>query len=372
MKIVTVLGARPQFVKAAAVSAAILRHNAAERAQPIAEVIVHTGQHYDDNMSRIFFEQLGTPLPKHNLGVGSASHGAMTGKMLLGIEPILLEEKPDWVLVYGDTNSTLAGALAASKLHLPVCHVEAGLRSFDKRMPEEQNRILTDHLSTLLMCPTRAALANLASEGVARGVHHVGDVMFDAALVFGPVAEASSTLLERLGLTPRAYYLCTVHRAENTDVPERLGAIVDALRELGRPDCPVVLPLHPRTRGYLERSGKAASISHDLALRTLEPVGFLDMLLLEKHARLILTDSGGVQKEAYFHGVPCVTLRDETEWVETVESGWNRLAGADRARILEAAAASRPGRAIDEYGRGQAADKIVEILTAWEPRAWSG
>jgi UDP-GlcNAc3NAcA epimerase len=361
MKIVTVLGARPQFIKAAAVSAALAR--ASSRAQGgVEEVLVHTGQHYDENMSEVFFSELGIPRPKHNLGVGSATHGIMTGKMLIGIEPLLLAEKPDWLLIYGDTNSTLAGALAAAKLHIPVCHVEAGLRSFEKRMPEEQNRIVADHLSSLLMCPTRAAIGNLAREGIVRGAHHVGDVMFDAARLFGSVAEASSGVLAQHGLASGQYYLCTVHRAENTDALERLDAILAALAELATPGSPVILPLHPRTRSHIERSGRAVLLAKNPAVRCIEPVGFLDMLLLEKHARVILTDSGGVQKEAYFQGVPCVTLRDETEWVETVAAGWNRLAGADHRRILEAVAASRPGAAIDDYGQGQASELITDLL----------
>jgi UDP-GlcNAc3NAcA epimerase len=361
MKIVTVLGARPQFIKAAAVSAA-LAHAQARAGGGVDEVLVHTGQHYDDNMSEVFFSELGLPRPKHNLAVGSATHGVMTGKMLIGIEPLLLAEKPDWLLVYGDTNSTLAGALAASKLHIPVCHVEAGLRSFEKRMPEEQNRIVADHLSSLLLCPTRAAIDNLAREGISRGVHHVGDVMFDATRLFGSAAESTSRVLAQHGLDSKQFYLCTVHRAENTDTPERLDGILAALVELATPSCPVILPLHPRTRSYIERTGRGALLGTNSAVKCIEPVGFLDMLLLEKHARVILTDSGGVQKEAYFHGVPCVTLRDQTEWVETVAAGWNRLAGADRQTILDAVAASRPGAVIDDYGQGHASELVAELL----------
>lgn len=360
MKIITVLGARPQFIKAATVSTALERER--QRGADLDEIIVHTGQHYDENMSDVFFTELGIPRPRHNLGVGSGTHGAMTAKMLTGIEAILLAEKPDWVLVYGDTNSTLAGTLAASKLHVPVCHVEAGLRSFDKRMPEEQNRIVVDHLSTLLMCPTRAAIDNLAREGLERSAHHVGDVMFDAALHFGRIAEARSRALVEHGLTPGAYYLCTVHRAENTDDPARLGGILDALQRLATPERPVLWPLHPRTKSYLEQSGLARRLAGNSAVRCIAPVGFLDMILLEKHALTILTDSGGVQKEAYFHGVPCVTLRDRTEWIETVTAGWNRIAGTDADRILEAVAASRPGNIIDEYGEGQAAEQVVRWL----------
>jgi UDP-GlcNAc3NAcA epimerase len=362
MKIVTVVGARPQFVKAATVSAEIVRR--ARAGEPIEEVLVHTGQHYDQNMSQVFFDQLAVPRPKYNLAVGSGSHGAMTGKMLAAVEQILLEEKPDWLLVYGDTNSTLAGALAAAKLHVPVCHVEAGLRSFDKRMPEEINRILTDHVSKLLLCPTQTAITNLSSEGVRQGVHHVGDVMYDAALIFGQVASQSSDVLVRHGLTAKSFCLATVHRAENTDDVQRLTGIVEALSALASPARPLLLPLHPRTRSTLHKSGLEPLLAKNPALRVVEPVSFLDMIVLEQQASLILTDSGGVQKEAYFHGVPCVTLRDETEWVETIEAGWNQLAGADRARIERAAAAARPGRSIDEYGDGKAASKVVDLLVA--------
>ncbi len=362
MKVVTVVGARPQFVKAATVSAAIVQHNKA--GATIEEVLVHTGQHYDPNMSQVFFDQLQVPRPKYNLAVGSGSHGAMTGKMLGAVEQILLDEKPDWLLVYGDTNSTLAGALAAAKLHVPVCHVEAGLRSFDKRMPEEINRILTDHVSALLLCPTHTAIANLKTEGVTHGVHHVGDVMYDAALIFAKVAGQSSKVLAGYGVAPKAFLLATVHRAENTDVPTRLEGILTALSNLASEACPVLLPLHPRTRATLKARGLEPLLERNSAFKTVEPVPFLDMIVLEQQAKLILTDSGGVQKEAYFHRVPCVTLRDETEWVETIEAGWNQLAGADQRRIEQAAATARPGRVIDEYGDGSAAQKVVELLTA--------
>lgn len=360
MKIVTVVGARPQFVKAATVSAAISRRSEAG----IEEVLVHTGQHYDENMSQVFFDQLKVPRPKYNLAVGSGSHGAMTGKMLTAVEQILVDEKPDWLLVYGDTNSTLAGALAAAKLHVPVCHVEAGLRSFEKRMPEEVNRILTDHVSALLLCPTRAAVSNLEREGLTRGVHHVGDVMFDAALIFAKLAGQSSDVMTRYGLVPKQFLLATVHRAENTDDPARLEGILKALSNLATTACPLLLPLHPRTSATLKNRGLEPLLARNPALKTIAPVPFLDMIVLEQQAKLILTDSGGVQKEAYFHGVPCVTLRDETEWVETVEAGWNQVAGADQSRIEAAAAAAQPGRAIDEYGDGDAASKVVDFLAA--------
>jgi UDP-GlcNAc3NAcA epimerase len=362
MKIVTVVGARPQFVKAATLSAAIVAHQ--RRGTSVDEVMVHTGQHYDQNMSQIFFDQLEVPRPKYNLAVGSGPHGAMTGKMLGAIEQVLLDEKPDWLLVYGDTNSTLAGALAAAKLHVPVCHVEAGLRSFDKRMPEEVNRILTDHLSELLLCPTWAAVVNLKNEGVTRGVHHVGDVMYDAALMFAKVAAPVADVLARYGVTSKRYLLATVHRAENTDDPDRLEGILAALVNLANESRPVLLPLHPRTRHKLKTCRLESLLARNPALKTVEPVSFLDMIVLEQQAELILTDSGGVQKEAYFQGVPCVTLRDETEWVETVDAGWNQLAGADPVRIEQAVAASRPGRAIDEYGNGDAAARVLELLLA--------
>ncbi|HVY30424.1 MAG TPA: UDP-N-acetylglucosamine 2-epimerase (non-hydrolyzing) [Polyangiaceae bacterium] len=360
MKIVTVVGARPQFVKAATVSAAIVQHT--RKSGGLEEVLVHTGQHYDQNMSQVFFDQLEVPRPKYNLAVGSGSHGAMTGKMLGAIEQILIDERPDWLLVYGDTNSTLAGALAAAKLHVPVCHVEAGLRSFDKHMPEEVNRILTDHVSELLLCPTHTAIKNLATEGVTRGVHHVGDVMYDAALIFAKVAGQSSNVMAEQKLSPKSFMLATVHRAENTDDPARLEGILQGLSSLASAACPLLLPLHPRTKATLKARGLETLLAQNPAVRVLEPVPFLDMIVLEQQARLILTDSGGVQKEAYFHRVPCVTLRDETEWVETIEAGWNQLVGADAQRITQAAAQARPGRVIDEYGDGNAASKVVDLL----------
>jgi UDP-GlcNAc3NAcA epimerase len=362
MKIVTVVGARPQFVKAATVSAAIVAEQ--QRGVALEEIMVHTGQHYDPNMSQIFFDQLQVPRPKYNLAVGSGSHGAMTGKMLGAVEQILLDEQPDWLLVYGDTNSTLAGALAAAKLHVPVCHVEAGLRSFDKRMPEEVNRILTDHVSELLLCPTHTAIVNLKNEGVTRGVHHVGDVMYDAALMFAKVAGPAAEVLARYGLGSKSFLLATVHRAENTDHPARLDGILTALSNLASESCPVFLPLHPRTRAMLDSRGLQPLLERNPALKIAEPIPFLDMIVLEGQAKLILTDSGGVQKEAYFQRVPCVTLRDETEWVETVEAGWNQVAGADRARIEKAVAAAKPGRAIDEYGTGNAASQVLDLLLA--------
>ncbi len=357
---VTVIGARPQFVKAGAVSRAIAAHNAERTARPIVEKIIHTGQHYDDNMSEVFFRELGLPVPAYHLGVGGGSHGAQSGAMLASVERVLLEERPDWVLVFGDTNSTLAGALAASKLGIPVAHVEAGLRSFNRRMAEEVNRVLTDRISSRLYCPTRQAVANLAAEGMHDGVVRCGDVMYDSVLHHAARAAATSGILERCGVAPRAYVLATVHRAENTDDRDRLHAILAALADA---DVPVILPLHPRTRARLGEGGGSRG-----SLRLIEPVGYLDMLALERDARVIVTDSGGVQKEAYFFRVPCVTTRAETEWVELVEAGWNRLVDANRRRVLEGIAWAldfQPPSAGDGlYGDGRAAGRIVADLAA--------
>ncbi len=363
MKILTVVGARPQFIKAAMVSRAILKHNRREDFPKITEEIIHTGQHYDTNMSRLFFEEMRIPEPAAHLSVGSASHGEATGRMLQRIEKEILNRGPDWVIVYGDTNSTLAGGLAAAKLQIPVAHVEAGLRSFNKKMPEEVNRVLTDHLSTLLFCPTSQAVQNLAAEGLVEGVHQVGDVMRDAALAFGKIAAVHSDVLPRLGLNPGQYYLATVHRAENTDSRVRLSEILQGLSELSRM-LPVVLPLHPRTRKRIQEL-KLEQLCGNLLL--IEPLAYADMLRLEKSAKLILTDSGGVQKEAYFSQVPCVTFRDETEWVETVEAGWNQVVGAEAERIVAAALKASPGRPIQDYGSGGSDARIVEILIRSSP-----
>lgn len=350
MKIVSIVGARPQFVKAGPVSAALRREH--------DEILVHTGQHYDDNMSAVFFEELGIPAPDHYLGVGSGSHGAQTGRMLAEIETVVLTEKPDWVLVYGDTNSTLAGALAASKLHVPVAHVEAGLRSFNRAMPEEINRVVADHIATLLLCPSATAVKNLADEGITRGVHDVGDVMSDSLIAAARRAEARSDVLQRLGLDPRGFLLATVHRAENTDDPGRLGAILGALGDAGTP---VIFPIHPRTRAAIDRQGQRVAAT----VRMIDPVGYLDMVRLMAAARMILTDSGGVQKEAYWLGVPCVTMRDETEWVETVDAGWNRIVGASREAIVNAARTfTPPATRPPLYGNGNVADLIVATISA--------
>ena len=348
MKIVSVVGARPQFIKAAVVSRVLRgRHQ---------EILLHTGQHYDDEMSGVFFRELDLPRPDINLGVGSGSHARQTGEMLIGIEPVLLREKPDGVLIYGDTNSTLAGALAAAKLGIPLAHVEAGLRSFNRAMPEEINRVVADHLSDLLFCPTRTAVENLAREGITAGVHRVGDVMYDLLLQSLPLAERTSTILERLGLQPGAYLLATVHRASNTDLRENLAGILAGLGATGET---VVLPLHPRTRHALAGWGLVPAEK----VRLIEPVGYLDMLVLEKNARLILTDSGGVQKEAYWLGIPCVTLREETEWVETVEAGWNVLVGTSVEHLVAAVHSFHPpGEQPALFGDGRAGEQIVRIL----------
>ena len=342
LNLVTVIGARPQFVKAAAISRAVARHDG------IGEVMLHTGQHFDANMSDIFFEELGIPAPDHRLGIGGGRHGEMTGRMLGAIEAVLIEEKPDWVLVYGDTNSTLAGALAAAKLHIPVAHVEAGLRSFNRRMPEEINRVLTDHVSARLYCPTAAAVKNLADEGVRDGVFHVGDVMYDAVLDARERARESSDILRRLGLKAGGYSLATVHRAENTDDAASLHAVIAHLERVAA-ERAVVLPLHPRTAQAARQHGVSLA-----ALTVIDPVGYLDMSCLLDGCVDVHTDSGGVQKEAYFHGKPCVTLRGETEWVETVEAGWNRLWTVPGYKT--------PRRPISDYGKGDAAELIIANL----------
>jgi len=335
MKIVTVVGARPQFIKASPVSLAIVVYNgiADTRWPTIDEVVVHTGQHYDREMSTVFFETLRLAAPKYNLGVGSGSHGIQLAKMIQGLEGVLQIEAPDLVLVYGDTNSTLAGALMADRLNIPVAHVEAGLRSFNRRMPEECNRIVADRLSSLLFPPTKTAVQNLKNEGIYEGVYQVGDVMYEAAMFHSKTAGLESTILQRLSLTQEKYSLATIHRAENTDDPVRLRGILEGLIDVSRLQT-VVWPVHPRTRKQL-LSWPQVDLPLDRLLLT-DPVSYLDMLLLEKLASVILTDSGGVQKEATWFGVPCVTLRDETEWVETVATGRNELVGCCRKRIREA------------------------------------
>lgn len=353
MKILSVVGARPQFVKAAMVSRALR--------SVCHEVLLHTGQHYDESMSQVFFDELNLPQPEIYLGVGSNSHAEQTAQMMTGIERVLLEQPPNWVLVYGDTNSTLAGALAAAKLNIPVAHVEAGLRSFNRSMPEEINRVVTDHVSQALFCPTAQSVQNLAREGITQGVFETGDVMGDALEYFVQAAHRNSTILHRLDLKPKTYALATVHRAGNTDDPARLRAIMDALARLR---LPVVFPVHPRTRKIIENLGIMLSDN----VHAIEPVGYLDMLMLEANADAILTDSGGVQKEAYWLGVRCITLRDETEWVETVAAGWNRLVGADPLAIIDAVNTWQPNTERKRiYGDGSAAQKICQFLTGSPP-----
>lgn len=355
MKVLTIIGARPQFIKAAAVSRAFRKHGS------FSEVIVHTGQHFDANMSDIFFDELEIPHPHYNLGIGGGTHGENTGRMIEAIEKVMLEEKPDWTLVYGDTDSTLAGAIAAVKLHIPLVHVEAGLRSFNNRMPEETNRKLTDHVSTLLLVPNLVAVANLEAEGITGPrVINVGDVMYDAALIFSAKAERDSRILESLGVAPKQYILATVHRQENTDHPARLSSILQAFAKACQP---VLLPLHPRTRQRIAKQGLEVPAN----VRIIDPVGYLDMVMLEKNASLIATDSGGVQKEAYFHQVPCVTLRDETEWTELVELGWNRLASPGAESFLSVFTVIPPAGRLDAqpYGNGNAAEQIVDVIASF-------
>jgi UDP-GlcNAc3NAcA epimerase len=341
--IFTVVGARPQFIKAAPVSHALAAHGR------FREVLIHTGQHFDASMSSVFFEELDIPRPAYNLEVNSLSHGAMTGRMLEKLEEVMVVEKPDWVLIYGDTNSTLAGALAAAKLHIPVAHVEAGLRSFNRRMPEELNRVVADHLSTLLLCPTETAIANLKAEGITAGVQHVGDVMYDVTLAAVRRAESRSRILDRLALAPKTYAVATIHRAENTDDPERFARVFDWLSAEGE-RMPIVMPVHPRTRKLMQAGGREPA-----NIRLIEPLGYLDMALLTHNAAAVFTDSGGLQKEAYFHRVPCVTLRDETEWVETIEAGWNRL-WTTRGYA--------PRREIQDYGTGTASRLVASLIAA--------
>ncbi|WP_165074175.1 non-hydrolyzing UDP-N-acetylglucosamine 2-epimerase [Methanogenium sp. MK-MG] len=354
MKIVTIVGARPQFIKCAPVSRAL-------RTEHI-EILVHTGQHYDANMSDVFFTELAIPAPDYNLGIGSGPQGEQTGRMLAEIETVLQKEQPDMVLVYGDTNSTLSGALAAVKLHIPVAHVEAGLRSFDRSMPEEINRIVTDHISDLLFCPTQTAVDNLAAEGITKGVHLTGDVMVDALLYNTEIAERSSTVLEDLDLVEGEYYVATVHRASNTDTEENLRSIVDAFGQIGGP---IVFPAHPRTVKYLKEYGLYDDLPENI--RLLEPLAYLDMLHLMKHARMILTDSGGVQKEAYILKVPCVTLRENTEWVETLEDGWNVLVGADREKVVKMVRQAVPDALqwVGRFGEGKSAVQICDVLASF-------
>ena len=349
MKIVSVVGARPQFIKCAPVSREIRKKH--------TEILVHTGQHYDPEMSDIFFKELLIPRPDYHLDVGSGSHGQQTGDMLVRVEEILLHQKPDLVIVYGDTNTTLAGALAAAKLHIPVAHVEAGLRSFDRTMPEEINRVVTDHISDLLFCPTENAVKLLANEGITRGVHLVGDVMVDALEFNKEIAEKRSPILERLGITPDQYLVLTVHRPANTDSQEHMESIIGAVGEAGMP---VVFPVHPRTHKCLEAYGMGGRLPANIIVT--EPLGYLDMLKLMRHASKILTDSGGIQKEAYLLGVPCITLRENTEWVETVKEGWNVLVSADHDTIVNTINCFNPIKDRSDIFGCCAAKKIADVI----------
>ena len=409
LKIVTIIGARPQFIKAATVSRAIAQHNSlANATDSITEVLVHTGQHYDDNMSRIFFDELAIPKPHYNLGIGSGPHGKQTGAMLSVIEEVLIREKPDLVLTYGDTNSTLAGALAATKLHILSAHVEAGLRSYNRKMPEEINRIVTDELSNFLFCPTETAVNNLKKDGFTNTVNdgtlvdeslfndmlsafsfelsplvvNVGDVMYDSVLFNKKLAQQKSNILQELGIERNNYLLATLHRAENTDDPTSLRNILKAFNEIARNETRIILPLHPRTQKCIEHlTDSEEGLEVDPKVTIIKPVGYLDMLQLEASARTILTDSGGVQKEAFFLKVPCITLRDETEWVETVRAGWNIITGTDTEKIIDAYSLAiryekplppfqgkNPNKIsnhadVDKmYGDGSAAEKILDLI----------
>ncbi|HHW02479.1 MAG TPA: UDP-N-acetylglucosamine 2-epimerase (non-hydrolyzing) [Thermoanaerobacterales bacterium] len=348
MKIATIVGARPQFIKAAPVSRVLRKyHN---------EILIHTGQHYDKNMSDIFFDELDIPRPDYNLNVGSGPHGKQTGEMLIKIEEVLVREKPDAVIVYGDTNSTLAGALAASKLLISVIHVEAGLRSYNKKMPEEQNRVLTDHISSILFCPTKTAVENLMKEGITNNVFNVGDVMYDAILFNLDIAERKSNILSQLQLKKNEYILATVHRAENTDTYENLYNIIHSFNDSQEL---IVFLVHPRTRKAMQDYGIKLSNN----VKVIDPVGYLDMIILEKYANKIVTDSGGIQKEAFILGVPCITLRHETEWVETVKDKWNILVGTDKEKIIEAIKCFWPSNMRGNYfGEGKAGEKIVDVI----------
>jgi UDP-GlcNAc3NAcA epimerase len=373
MKIITIVGARPQFIKASTVSRAIFNYNRKVKISgdisipkscgEINEVIIHTGQHFDDNMSQIFFNELELPKPAANLGIGGGTHGKNTGRMIEAIENVLINECPNLVLVYGDTDSTLAGALSAAKMHFPIAHIEAGLRSFNRKMPEEINRVLTDHISDVLFAPTETAVNNLKSEGIfGDKVVNVGDVMYDAALFYSRKAETHSSILNRLQIKTKEYLLATIHRAENTDDPKRLSVITEALNRLSK-ELTVVFPVHPRTKNRLN----ALNTSLNPSVMFIDPIGYLDMVMIEKNALIIATDSGGIQKEAFFYGVPCVTLRTETEWIESIQIGWNRLTNPnDLNSILisiKEAIHSKPICKDKPYGVGNSAEIIVDIIS---------
>ncbi|MBF0502195.1 MAG: UDP-N-acetylglucosamine 2-epimerase (non-hydrolyzing) [Candidatus Riflebacteria bacterium] len=373
--ILTIVGARPQFIKAAVIGRLIREIRTRDHSFPLREVLVHTGQHYDANMSDVFFEELEISHPQYHLGIGSFSHGKQTGKMLIRIEEVIQKEKPDWVMVYGDTNSTLSGALAASKLHVPVAHVEAGLRSFNRQMPEELNRVMTDHVSTLLCCPTETAVKNLHDEGLPNPrlphirVEFSGDVMYDAALFYGKKVAGRDTL-KRLGVEPKKFILATIHRAENTDSAEVLNGILEAFDHIGKEHLPIIWPVHPRTRNFMTMNDHFRQEWLEkprVNLRLIEPLGYLDMICAEKNARLIMTDSGGVQKEACFHGTSCVVLRTETEWVESVSDGGNIIAGPGRENIERAAKnlLEQPDgerMSLSAFGSGNAGKKILDLF----------
>jgi UDP-N-acetylglucosamine 2-epimerase len=354
MKIMSVVGARPQFIKVAPIIKALEKYGATQH------ILVHTGQHYDIELSKIFFDELSIPKPDYNLEVGSDSHARQTGRMIISLEDTLLTEKPDLVLVYGDTNSTLAGALAAVKLHIPVAHVEAGPRMFDKSIPEEINRVLTDHIASLLFAPTQTAVNNLKREGIENGVYLAGDVMLDSFRHFSEIAGRNSKIVDELALNQGGYLLATVHRARNTDNEENLRSIIDAFINLG---ATIVFPLHPRTEKYLKQYRLYDSFKKAPNIRLISPVGYLDSMMLTRNAKKVLTDSGGLQKEAYFSKVPCITLDEATGWPETVEDGWNILVGSDKAKIVQAAKDFEPkGKPRDVFGDGRAAEKIAEIV----------
>jgi len=355
MKIISVIGARPQFIKCAPVSKELRKKN--------HEILIHTGQHYDYELSKVFFDQLGIPTPDYNLGIGSASHGKQTGTMLVEIEKVLVNEKPDVVLVYGDTNSTLAGTLASVKLHIPIGHVEAGLRSFDRTMPEEINRVLTDHASDLLFAPTQTAVVNLKKEGMSQGVFLVGDVMYDVLKQSIHIARESQ-ILKTLAIQPKEYFLATIHRPSNTDNIDNLTQILDVLSSA---DKKVIFPVHPRTKHFMKKYGLERSIGENVQL--IKSVSYFDFLWLEQNAEKILTDSGGIQKESYILKVPCITLRENTEWVETIEDGWNILVGTKKEKIIDALHNFNPtGNQRKLFGSGNASIKIVKILEEYSSR----
>lgn len=355
MKVVSIVGARPQFIKAVLVSKELRKSH--------QEVLVHTGQHYDIELSQIFFDELGIPKPDYNLEIGSDTHTKQTGKMMIGIEEVLIAEKPGLVLVYGDTNSTLAGALTAAKFHIPVAHVEAGPRMFDKSVPEEINRVLTDHVSTLLFAPTQTAVDNLKKEGIMQGVYLTGDVMLDSFLYFSEVAERNSKILNKLGLSKGGYLLATVHRARNTEFEENLKNIVDAFLNI---EGTIVFPIHPRTEKYLKQYGLYDKLKKAPNIMLIDPVGYLDSIALTGNARKVLTDSGGLQKEAYFSKIPCITLDEATGWPETVEDGGNILVSSHRDKIIEAVRHFQPkGQQRDVFGDGKAIEKITEVIGGW-------